>query len=220
MTYFKNSFLNLLRDELGLTVTHQRLTVFHFFYLAIPASGLGFGIVWGMQSHITLKVFIGGAIGFLIGGISAWQLPKLLWKMLRLFASKGWFLQPAHRPSVPVMTANEFITRSKALRLEGKRQFLIWSLLFIAVAFCFSQLCFYMDRTKPKVWIQVSSACGIFGILFSYFVLRSKIAKQNVKKHGLQCPACGREITAVAGLAGMPYNGLCNQCGTKVIEIQ
>jgi hypothetical protein len=219
MTYFKNSFLNLLRDELGLTMSRQRLTLFHFFYLVIPTSGLGAGVAWGMQSHIAWKTFIGGAIGFLIGGITAWQLPKLLWKMLCLFASKGWFLQPAHHQSVPIMTANEFIARSKVLRREGKRQFLIWSLLFIALAFCLSQLCFYMNRTKPQVWIQVLAACGIFGILFSYFVLRSRIAKQTVKKHGLRCPACGKEIAAVAGLAGVPYKGLCNQCGTKVIEI-
>ncbi len=219
MTYFKNSFLNLLRDELGLTMSRQRLTLFHLFYLVIPAGGLGAGVTWGMQSYIVWKVFIGGTIGFVVGGIIAWQLPKSLWKMLRLFAGKGWFLQTKHHRDVPVMTAAEFIAKSKALRHEGKHQFLIWIFLFIVIGFCASRLCFYLERANPPLWIQVLAACGIFIVFLVYFVLRSRMAKQTVRKHGLQCPVCGKEITAVAGLSGVPYMGLCNQCGTKVIEI-
>src|SRR5471030_979194 len=114
MSFFKYSFLNTLRDELGLTMTRQRATAFLFLYLAIPATGLGLGIAWGAQSHSPLKIIIGGATGLVIGGIIAWLLPRLLWNMLRLFARKGWFLQPAHSQSVPVMTRDEFVARSKS----------------------------------------------------------------------------------------------------------
>jgi hypothetical protein len=219
MTYFKSSFLNLLRDELGLTMFRQRLTVFHFFYLLFPAIGLAAGVTWGMQSHVVWKTFLGGAIGVLIGGITAWQLPKSLWKMLQRFASNERFLWPQQRDNVPVMTAAEFVARSKALRRDGKRRFLIWMFLFIAIGLAASRLCFYMDRAKPSLWVQVLAGCAIFSAFLIYFVFRSRIAKWIVRKHGLECPVCGKEITTVAGLAGMPHKGLCNQCGTKVIEI-
>jgi rRNA maturation endonuclease Nob1 len=76
-----------------------------------------------------------------------------------------------------------------------------------------------MDRAKPSLWVQVLAGCAIFSAFLIYFVFRSRIAKWIVRKHGLECPVCGKEITTVAGLAGMPHKGLCNQCGTKVIEI-
>ena len=219
MTYFKYSFLNSLRDELGLTMTCQRATLFLFLYLAIPAVGLGAGMGWGMHAHSPLKMIIGSTTGVVIGGVIAWQLPRLLWNMLRLFARKGWFLQPERPPDVPMMTRDEFIARSKDLRREERRQFLVWVFLFIAGAFGCSRLCLYLDRAKPQVWIQILAGIGMITFFVGCFLLRSRVAKQIVKKHGLQCPACGREITDAAGLPRLPYMGLCRHCGTKVVEI-
>ena len=219
MTYFKYSFLNSLRDELGLTMTRQRATLFLLLYLAVPAGGLGVGIGWGRQAHSPLKIIIGSAIGLVIGGVIAWLLPRLLWNMLRVFARKGWFLQPEHPQSVPVMTSDEFKARSKVLRREGRRHFLVYTPLLIAGAWGFSRLFFYMDRVNPKMWIQVLAGCGFLAFLAGYIVLYRHGWKQLVRKQGVQCPTCSREITDAAGLSGVPYMGLCRHCGTKVIEI-
>ena len=56
MTYFRYGFLNTLRDELWLTVTRQRVTLFLLLYLVIPGAGLGAGIGWGKQAHDPLKI--------------------------------------------------------------------------------------------------------------------------------------------------------------------
>jgi hypothetical protein len=219
MAYFKYSLLNSLRDELDLTMTRQRATAFLFLYLAIPAAGAGLGVGFGMQAHSPLKTFVAGASGLALGGVVAWQLPRVLWGMLRLCARKGWFLQPEQRQGVPVMTGEEFIARSRVLRREERRQFLVWTLLFIAGAFGCARLSFYMDRAKPQGWVQVVAGLGIATFFVGYFLLRGRAAKLLVKKHGLQCSACGREITGAAGLSCMPHMGLCRHCGAKVIEI-
>jgi len=217
-TYFKYSFLNTLRDELWLTMTRQRVTLFLFLYMWIPGAGIGIGIAWGMQAHSSLKMTLGCAIGIAMGGVIAWALPRLLWTMLRLFARKGWFLQPEHLHVVPVMTRDEFIARSKVLRREAGRHFWVWMLLFVGGALGCSRLAFYLDRAKPANWIQGLAAFGILVFFAGYFFFVRQAWKRRIRKLGLQCLACGREITAVAGLSGVPDKGLCRHCGTKVIE--
>ena len=219
MTYFKYSFLNTLRDELWLTMTRQRATLFLFLYIMLPVAGLGIGISWGVRTHSPLKMIIGCAIGLVIGGVIAWRLPRLLWNMLRLFARKGWFLQPEHHQVVPVMTRDEFIARSKVLRRAGRRHFLVSTLLLITGALGCSRLAFYLDRAKPESWIQGLAAIGILVFFAGYFFFVRQAWKRRIRKLGLQCLACGREITAAAGLSGAPDKGLCRHCGTKVIEI-
>lgn len=116
--------------------------------------------------------------------------------------------------STPVMTATAWAARNKGL----SRLSLIWLLLFVALAFGTSRLCFYMDRTNPALWIQILTFCGIIGAFAVYFLLGRRTRKQIVKKNGFRCPVCGNEITTTAGLAGWPKSELCNRCGTKVIE--
>ena len=218
MAFFKYSFLNSLRDELWLTMTRQRATLFLFLYLALPGAGLGAGIGWAAHSHSLLKTAIAGAIGLVLGGVIAWLLPRALWNMLRLFARKGWFLEPEHPQGVPAMTADEFLVRSKALMGEGRRHSLVWVLILIVGALGFSRLCFWMDRQNPPAWIQLSAAFGILAFFAGYVVLSRRAWKRRVRKLGLQCPTCGREITNLAGLPGVPPEGLCRHCGAKVIE--
>jgi hypothetical protein len=219
-TFFKYAFLNGLRDEVGLTLAFQKVTLFHFLCLAIPAAGFGAGSAWEAHTHNLLREIIGGLIGLVIGVVVSWPLPKLFWNILCLFVRKGWLLQPKFPENVPVMTSDEFIARSKALRREAKHQFLVWSLILIAGAFGCARLCFYMDRAKPQTWIQVSVSMGVLAFFAGWFFLRKRVSRQIIKKHGLQCPACDREITGAAGLSRIPYLGLCRHCGTKIVEVK
>jgi hypothetical protein len=123
MTCFKYSFLNSLRDELWLTKTRQKVTLYHLLYFVIPAAGLGAGIGWGGGAHNPVRIIVGSAIGLVTGGVIGWLLPRLLWNMLQLFARRGWFLQPEHSQAVPVMTGDEFIARSRVLSRERRRHF-------------------------------------------------------------------------------------------------
>ena len=218
-TYFKYSFLNTLRDELWLTMTRQRVTLFLLLYVMIPSAGFGISIGWGKEARSPLKIIIGCAISLAVGVVIAWALPRLLWNMLRLFARKGWFLQPEHPQSVPVMTRDEFIARSEVLRREGRRQFWVSTLLLVGGALGCARLAFYLDRAKPESWIQGLAAIGILVFFAGYFFFVRQAWKRRIRKLGLQCLACGREITAIAGLSGVPDKGLCRHCGTKVIEI-
>ena len=218
MTYFRYSFLTELRDELGLTMTRERITLYHLLYGVIPAGGLGVGFVWGAQAHSNLKILIGSAIGIAIGIVFAWLLPRLLWNMLRLFVRKGWFLQPEPAQSVPLMTSDEFNARREALSREQLLHFWVWGLLFMAGAFGLFSLAFFLDGGRPAIWVQVLAVFGIL-VFFAGFFFYDRTGKQLVRKHGLLCSVCGREITAAAGCSGMPYMGLCRHCGTRLIEI-
>lgn len=216
-TFFKYAFLNSLRDEVGLTLTFRKVTLLHLLCVVIPAAGLGAGSAWG--TNLSQKI-IGGLTGLVIGMAISWPLSKLFWKMLCLFLRKGWFLQLKLPESVPVMTSDEFIARSKTLR-QGQRQcFLVWSLIFILGALGGARLCFYMDRSKPEMWIQVFAGFCILIFFAGWFFLQSCASKQIIRKCGLECPACGREITDASGLSHIPYMGLCRHCGTKVVEIK
>jgi predicted MFS family arabinose efflux permease len=223
MTYFRYSFLTELRDELGLTMTRERITLYHLLYGVIPAGGLGVGFVWGAQAHSNLKILIGSAIGIAIGIVFAWLLPRLLWNMLRLFVRKGWFLQPEPAQSVPLMTSDEFNARREALSREQLRHFLVWCLLIIAGVFGFFSLASFLDTfldgARPAIWVEVLAVFGILAFFPGLFFLRNRTAKQLVRKHGLLCSVCGWEITGAAGLSCLPYMGRCRHCGTRLIEI-
>jgi DNA-directed RNA polymerase subunit RPC12/RpoP len=219
LTFFRYTILNNLRDELSFTMTRQRATTFLFLYLIIPAFGLAAGAGIGMQAHSILKTIIGSIIGLVIGGGMAWQIPRSLWKMLGFFVGKGWFLQTKFSQSVPAITSDEFIARSLALRRSGGWQF-FYLVLFVPGLFVCAQICSYLDRAKPQVWIQILAGLGIFVYFTGYFVWNKWRWNQLVEKHGMACLACGREITSTAGLSGIPYMGLCRHCGTKIIEIK
>ena len=166
MTYFRYSFLNTLRDELGLTMTRERFTLFHLLYVVIPAGGLGVG-----------SGLIGSAIGIAIGIVFAWLLPRLLWNMLRLFVRKGWFLQPEPAQSVPLMTSDEFNARREALSREQLRHFLVWCLLIIAGVFGFFSLASFLDTfldgARPAIWVEVLAVFGILVFFPGLFFLRN-----------------------------------------------
>jgi hypothetical protein len=217
MTYFKYSFLNSLRDELGLTMTRQKLTFFHFLYLAIPLAGIGAGS--SLFAHSPLKATIGGVIGFIFGSIIAWQLPRSLWNMLRLFARKGWLLRLENPKSLSAITKDEFIAKSNVLRQKGKQHFFIWALIFVVGAFGCSRLAFYMDKAKPEIWIQILAFVGILAFIGGYLFLRRRLWKKLIKELNLVCPNCGMEITDAPGLSRMPHMGICRHCGTKAVEI-
>jgi hypothetical protein len=114
----------------------------------------------------------------------------------------------------PVMTAAQFTSWRKA----PQRQYLIWIFVLAPMVLGLSQLCFYMDRAKPALWIQVLAACGVFAGLALFIVLPGRMVKLSANKNGFQCPVCGNKITVSAGLAGWPHRNLCARCGTQVIE--
>lgn len=220
MSYFKYNALNSLRDELWLTMTRQKATLFLFFYLVIPIGGLGLGILWTAKAYSPVRTITGGAIGFAIGVFLAWLLPLSLWNLLRFFSRKGWFLRSERPENVSAMPVDEFIRRASALRIAETRSFRIWALLLIANASWCWWLIGYIERTDPQSWIQGLAGCGILAIFIGTFLWRRRVANALVKEHGLNCPTCGREITDAAGLSRVPDKGLCRNCGTRVIETE
>jgi hypothetical protein len=225
-TFFKYAFLNRLRDEVGLTLSFQKVTLFHLLCVVIPAAGLGAGSAWG--TNLSQKI-IGGSIGLAIGIAVSWPLPKLFCYLLCMFVRKGWFLRTEPLKSVPVMTSDEFIARSKVFQREEvwplpvKRPLLVNAIFFLVVvsgALGIAYLCKYMDSVKPKISIQVLAGFGILVFIGGCIFLCVWMEKRLWKKLGLLCPACGREITDAAGLSRIPYLGLCKHCGTKIVEIK
>ena len=212
MTFFRYSFLNKLRDELGLTMTFQKVTLFHFLYLLIPAVGIGVGIT----THSLLVKIVGCVIGIVIGLFLASLLPRLLWNMLRVFVRKGWFLQPELPRIMPVMTSDEYIRRSKTLRQAERWRFLIMTIVLIPLAFGLWRFCPCLDR--HPIWVQILLGPGMLIFIAGVLIMNWQTRKRFVRNLGLECPACGREITDTAGLSGVPHMGLCRHCGTKVIE--
>lgn len=104
------------------------------------------------------------------------------------------------------------------LAQSPQRQYVIWIFVLAPMVLGLSQLCFYMDRAKPALWIQIIAACAVFAGLALFIVLPGRMVKQSANKNGFQCPVCGNKITVYAGLAGWPHRNLCARCGTKVIE--
>ena len=232
LVFFKYRFLNALRDEVGLTVHFQKVTLLHLLCLLIPVAGVGFGSAWGAGAHELSREIVGGSIGLVVGIAVSWPLPKLLWKILYLFARKGWLLQPRKLEAgkiVPAMTSDEFIAKSKAFNqadmwpIPAKRPFLPNAIFFsVAVLFAlgFMWLCNYMDSAKPPDWIQVLVGIGILAFVIGFACLFIWMKKGLWRRHGLLCPNCGNKITDAAGLIRVPYMGLCKHCGAKIIEIK
>ena len=224
MPYFRYSFLNRLRDELYLTQTYQKVTLFHFLQLGMPAAGLGAGMGAGKGAHSWATGIIVGTIGCGAGLLAAWALPRVLWNMLRLFVRKGWFLLPGpqqsdNRPTWPIVTLDEFATRCKAFNREESRGIFLFFAPMIGILSCLAGLAFYIDRAKPSLWVQVIAAIAIFSALIGFFVLPFRIERQRFRKHGLLCPACGKKITDTAGLVRVPEMGRCKHCGAQVASI-
>ncbi len=76
------------------------------------------------------------------------------------------------------MRIARFTARNKAI----SRHSFIWTVLFIGLALGSSRLCFVMDHTKPALWIQVLTGCGIFIAFVIYFVVRIRMAKRFAKE--------------------------------------
>ena len=232
LVFFKYRFLNALRDEVGLTLYREKVTLLHLLCLLIPVAGVGFGWAWSAKTHDLLREIIGVLIGLVIGIAVSWPLPKLLWKTLCLFARKGWFLQLQKQETekiVPAMTSDEFIAKSKAFNREdmwpipAKKPFFpnaVFFLVAVSFALGFMRLCGYMDSSKPPDWIQVLVGMGIIAFVVGCTCLFIWLKKRLWRRHGLLCPNCGNKITDAAGLIRVPYMGLCKHCGAKIVEIK
>jgi membrane associated rhomboid family serine protease len=75
---FKSKFLRRLYGELVLTQSFQKFTFFHLMFGVGPAFGFGIGLGPAETTASWLYAF-GGAI---VGGVLAWFLPQVLWKIL------------------------------------------------------------------------------------------------------------------------------------------
>ena len=219
LIFFKYKFLNALRDELGLTLYREKVTLLHLLMLIAPIAGIAAGIGFGQRTHDLLKEIIGGIVGLVIGIAISWPLPRLLWKILLFFAQKGWFLQSERHQNVPVMTSDEFASRVKALEREDFRWGAIWPIvLFLGLYFFGEKLGDYLERTKALPAIKIMHGLAVIGFVIGCIVLWCWSAKRRFRKHGLLCPACARKITDTAGLFRIPHMGLCKHCGAKIIE--
>jgi hypothetical protein len=219
MAYFKYQFLNALRDELALTRGYRKLTLFILLYLVLPAGGLGGGLAWGAKSHSLVRIVIGGAGGILAGAIVAGLLPRALWRMLQLFERKQCFTLTPCSQAVPTMTVDAFESRSEALRRQWRPHFLVTVLLGVPAAWGVLRLYHYMERTTPPVWAQVLVTVGFLTLALGYVFLQKRGWTRLIRKFGLACPNCGREITDATGLSRVPHAGLCRHCGAKVIQL-
>ncbi len=82
---FTSKFLRRWYVELVLTRSNQKLTFFHLMYGVSPALGFGLGLgivknsVETTVSWPNKAMFIFG--GAVVGGILAWFLPRVLWKI-------------------------------------------------------------------------------------------------------------------------------------------
>jgi hypothetical protein len=106
--YFTSRFLTGLRDELVLTFTFSKVTLFHIALALLPLLGLTVGINDGLHNHSWWRAGWQGSIGGVTGFFAAYYAPPLLWTILSFFARKGWFVRAGGQNSnEPVMTAAE-----------------------------------------------------------------------------------------------------------------
>ncbi len=79
---FKSNFLKWLYGELVLTQSFQKVTLFHFMFVLLPAVGLGIGVAAaeGASGWINKAPF--AVAGIAVGCTIAWFLPQILWKLL------------------------------------------------------------------------------------------------------------------------------------------
>jgi hypothetical protein len=216
--YFKYGVLNSLRDELWLTFTLQKATLFLFLYAGIPAAGLGVAIAHASRSHSLLQTLLFGAAALAIGIGVAWMLPKALWFMLFEFHRRGWFLQPEPPAGIPAISAAEFIKRSDALYREESRHQWFWILGLFTWAIGTWLVLKYTESSNLPDWLQLITALCTGGTFFAGAYLFCRSHRRLVKKHGLECPNCGREILDASGLSRILNMGHCTHCGARIIH--
>jgi hypothetical protein len=209
MPYFRSRFLNGLRDELWLTMTCQKMTLFHLLSMSIPASGLGIGIASGMKAHAISAIIMRGGIGLAVGIVIAWLLPRCLWKMLWLLSDRRWLLQPEPPPAVPVISWDEFLARTKAKDRDQWWHAGISIGGFFAGVVGFNLLFSCLKRMNAPDWIAFVAFMSLIGSIIGFLVLERTFYTRLVNKHRLACPNCGTEIAGV---------GRCWHCGAAVVE--
>ena len=79
---FKSKFLTGLYGELVLTQSFQKLTFFHLMFVVGPAFGFGIGLVSPETTASWLNKAMFASGGAVVGGVLAWFLPQVLWKIL------------------------------------------------------------------------------------------------------------------------------------------
>src|SRR5947209_1994777 len=209
MPYFRSKFLNGLRDELWLTMTCQKMTLFHLLSMSIPASGLGIGIASGMKAHAVSAIIVRGGIGLGVGIALALLLPRCLWKMLWLLSDRRWLLQPEPPPTVPVISWDEFLARTKAKNRDQWWHAGVWIGGFFAGIVGFNLLFSYLKRVNAPDWLSMVGLLAMIGLIIGFLISERSFYKRLVSEHGLACPNCGTEIAGV---------GRCWHCGTTVVE--
>jgi hypothetical protein len=209
MPYFRYSFLNGLRDELWLTMTYQKATLFHFLSLAIPASGLGVGIALGMKAHAVSAIVVRGGVGLGVGIAIAWLLPRALWKMLWLLADRRWLLQPEPPPAVPVISRDKFLARLEASNRDQNWHAAKCFGVLIAGIVGFALIFKVLERVHAPEWLAFLTFLSMIASIIAFLVGQYITYKRLLKRHGLACPNCG---TGIAGI------GRCWHCGATVVE--
>jgi hypothetical protein len=218
-TYFRFGWLNVLRDELLLALTHQRLTLFHLFLVMIPTGGLVFGILSGQENDGLWRPIVGGAIGLLTGAIVAWLLPRTLLVIFWLMQRQGWLLQPAPPVTAPLISAEEFSRRADAFNRQELRQSIYGISHFVGAAVVAKWLFGYMSRANVESWASGTTAVFILGYFVASILCFRVLRKRLARKHGMYCPNCNRLITDAAGACRVPYMGVCRHCGAKIIDV-
>lgn len=208
MPYFRSSFLNGLRDELWLTMTFQKMTLFHLLSLGIPAGGLGAGIGSGMRTHVVSATIIRGGIGLAVGMVIAWVLPRALWKMLWLLADKRWLLQP-QPPAVPAMSREELFARLDASNWDQTLHAVGWIAAFMIGAIAIAAFGKLLDHVKAPDWLGICGLVSIGVFIGGFVLLERRSYRRLLAKHGLTCSNCGKEIARV---------GPCWHCGAAVVQ--
>ena len=140
--------------------------------------------------------------------------------------AEDWPEEPAApTPDDPgrLMTHDQYFSRQKALRREELWVHTILGAAFLAFLGVNLLIAKYMD--EANIIVQVVYGCciaavliGFFLCLFGCFPYQSRLRKRRIRRHGLECPACGRaligEIDRERFVAGM---GQCWACGAMVL---
>lgn len=202
---FRYTFLRQLGQELYQTQTWQKVTLFHFLYLAMPIWGIAAGIAWNRPASLG-RTIIGGTFGCAIGSLGALFFPRLLWAMLSIFARRKWFIQSeiAACPS-PSITRAEYMARMSTFRRE--ENFLVTGHLVVAFGGIWAIACLAenIEWASDRPWLMILVCLFLTGTLFCK-PWRSWLVERN----GVHCPGCRQFLETTE-------EGNCIHCGGHVI---
>ena len=210
MRYFRYGMLNSLRVALFLTFSWQRVTVFHFFMLMLPASLVGIAISLGSSSTdrlIAVVLAIGVGLGL------GWGIPRVLWKILQAALNQGWLFRNGEAPNEPAMTPLQYSERYARWR----RAYAWYSgLCVVTLASALAGL-----MAADNEWLERHVAATIlystsFGLMVLVVVF-TRCRRHLAAKYDLVCPTC--RVSIAEGEHGVGEDGYvtCSNCGRRLV---